>query len=645
MRCSECLYDNRPGTTYCEHCGSPLPVEVPLFLTCQECGFLNPPDEKYCERCGIELETTLQLTPDQVRRKKAKKRRKAKTERKGFPLFTTLFVVLIALIIIGAIPINNQITPVLQYESSTLLTVLGVPDDDSVFVAAQGGFSAAARDTGGILRMELYSDGQLVASKDYDGSSTFVTFTPDLDSLAQGQHDVFIRSTNTNGDTALSAIFPVLSSGVSGVPGVTLASATHENLEPPTGLTARVSDKGGRIVVSWEPPGESVNAIRVYSRPPFSAGLVPLGDIDGSISSFEFPFNSVGLWEVYVSYLDTAGQEGPLGYATLFILESGIAGKAPEAHQLTGDMHLPEPEKLHMAASLADCQFVASEMGVVRDVLFRSCQSMVSGGDRQFLLWNWPAKVNPKKRFTENDLTGYELKLVLTNQNGQTLGESITALPFAEARGMARSSYDVDCGVEQTWYLRAVGPSGTSDWIYAGSIPREPCGQASPPVDGCSGQMDYQTNWGPFGQFVPDKAFASACDMHDLCYDQASSGKNKVTCDNEFLADMLDICAESIAMIDRQTCSDIATGYYDSVNLYGRYTYDGSINVMDCLNAIEPRNCFTGSSSDVAFNIFDRMKIGVFWTGEAIESGAERIWHGAMWLTGEVWRGIDNVIH
>ncbi len=641
MRCSNCLYDNRSGTTYCEHCGSPLPVEVPLFINCQECGFLNPPDEKYCERCGIEIETTSQFTPVQVRRKKAKKRKKVQVERRGFPIFTFLFLMLIALVIIGAFPTTNQFTPVLQNRSSTLLTLQGVPEDDSVLVAAAGGFSAAARDGAGIQRMELYSDGQLAASQDYDGSSSFVTFTPDLDSLPQGQHDVFVRSTNDYGATTLSTIFPVLSSGVSGLP---LASLV-ENQAVPTNLAAEISEKNKKIVVSWMLADDSVNAIRVYSRPPFSSGLVRLGDVDASISSFEFPFNSAGFWEVYISFIDFDGQEGPLGYTNLFVLPAGKNGESTIGQSTSGDLRLPAPEELHMAATTADCQLVASEMGSVRDVLYRSCQASVSSGDRQFLLWHWPSKLNTKARITEDDLTGYELKLVLTDQNGQSLGESVTSFPFAEARGMIRRSYDVECSIEQTWYLRAVGPSGTSDWVYAGSLQAKACNQVASSFDGCNGQMDYQTNWGPFGQFVPDEAFAPACDMHDLCYDQANSGKTKVTCDNEFLADMLNICADSTALIDAQTCSDIASGYYDSVNLYGRYSYDGSIDMMDCLNAIEPGNCFTGSSPAFAADIYNRMKMGVFWTGEAIQSGAERIWQGLEWVAGEVWLGINKVIH
>ncbi len=210
---------------------------------------------------------------------------------------------------------------------------------------------------------------------------------------------------------------------------------------------------------------------------------------------------------------------------------------------------------------------------------------------------------------------------------------------------MERTSYAVDCGVKQTWYLRAVGQGTTSEWVYAGSEPAEVCDQPLTAVNGCSGQMDYQTFLGPYDDFIPDQIFASACDTHDLCYIHSQSGKTKVTCDNEFLADLLEICAGNVESIDPDVCSEVASSYYDSVNLYGRYTYEGSLDMMDCLNAIKPGNCFTGSSPEFAVNIYNRMRTGVLWTREAFETGAEKIWNGTRWMGNVIWSEIDKLFH
>lgn len=642
MRCSNCLYDNRAGVTYCEHCGSPLPVEVPLFNTCQECGFLNPPDEKYCERCGVELEFPSQFTPIQVRRMKTKKRRRTNLERKGFPVFTLLFVIFFGLILVGAMPSSNDLAPMMVHRPPTLVTLEGILEDDAVLVAAEGGFSASALDDAGIARMELYSDGQLAAARNFDGTESSVVFSPVLDALPAGQHAIIIRSINSDGETNHSRIVTVLSSGSGD--GL-MIDPDPQGLTAPDGLIAEVSEKGDSLAVSWNIPDDFVTSTRIYCRPPGSSGLIQVGEVDSTHSEFVFPVNTPGYWEIYVSFCDGEHREGPLGFADLFVLQPGISEGVSSTQTITTESTLPAPEQLHMAATTADCQLVASALGSVRDALYRSCQAMITRGDRQFLLWQWPPKLTGNTRFTENDLTGFELKMELSDLSGQSLGESFTSLPFAEARGMVRSSYAVDCGVKQTWYLRAVGSGNASAWVYAGTVPAEACDQPLDDSDGCSGQMDYQTAWGPFGGFVPDIAFASACESHDRCYTHTVSGKTKVTCDNEFLADMLDVCADNAAQINPNKCAEIASSYYDSVNLYGRYTYEGSTDLMDCLNAVEPGNCFTGSSPEFLTSIYNRMKTGVFWTKEAVETGAEKIWHGTVWLSSQVWRGIDGLIH
>jgi len=50
--CSNCRHKNRPGTRFCEQCGTPLLDER---VKCWHCSYLNRPGVKFCENCAGAL--------------------------------------------------------------------------------------------------------------------------------------------------------------------------------------------------------------------------------------------------------------------------------------------------------------------------------------------------------------------------------------------------------------------------------------------------------------------------------------------------------------------------------------------------------------------------------------------------------------
>jgi len=58
MWCLKCLFENRPGVSFCEQCGARLSVIAPNEKRCLKCGFVNRPGVKFCEECGAQLSKT-----------------------------------------------------------------------------------------------------------------------------------------------------------------------------------------------------------------------------------------------------------------------------------------------------------------------------------------------------------------------------------------------------------------------------------------------------------------------------------------------------------------------------------------------------------------------------------------------------------
>jgi hypothetical protein len=764
MRCTNCQYENRPGALYCEHCGALLPKEPPDANLCPKCSFANRPDAQYCERCGAPLAGINDITeteeekPEQEKHK-GKKKRKSRVGKFFLRIGFVLLLIILILMLIGAIPSDTELSPQISSDPHPLVILSGVSSSEGYIAVEAEDFSASGMDSEGIQRMELYVDGELTAAENFDGSATSVVFDPPLETLPEGEYEVFVRTTNTRGQANQSQVVLVensnhLSPDVSG----SLVVETDPNQFPaPKVVVAKLNDSGNRILVSWELPLSPIKSVRVYVRIPGSSGLVLVGEINANQTQFTLPASTIGTWDVYVSFVNNMNEEGALGHTSVFIPDpesnvitideitgatitlfptsdditrmwiyyrvggpnnryqrfpagqmvfivpnvnskyiiqlselnwsasqplqvdaevwggigdysyrflgqisttiqaeditsgkitysgSGINIEADLAYtQKYGVLAtvsvggprleiLPPPFDIHMAVSTADCQLAASALGNVRDALYSACKALVLAGNQSFLLWDWTGETD-NFRYSEEDITGFELKLVLSNQNDEILGESVTAIPFVQARGIFRPSQEVDCGINQTWYLRTVGINTISEWAYAGSIPASTCEEPYPPYNGCGGQMDFLPDWNPFGDFVPDLMFGPACNAHDQCYVQAWSGKSKVTCDNEFLWDMLEICEDYILMIDPATCGSLASQYYEAVNMFGRFFYEGDIDVMDCTYAVEPVMCFTAATPEFIGNVWNGTKGAAIWTKESLQTGAEKAVDGGEWL-------------
>jgi hypothetical protein len=706
-----------------------------------------------------------------------KKKKLSKGVRFLIGLGVVVLIFLCGMMLIGALASDQELVPVLPDTVSSLVTLKGLPESGEVLDVQPGKFAATGWDQAGIQRMELYVDGELKAAQNYDPGVNEAEFTPALEDLPEGEHVIFVQTTNGEGQTSQSQVVPVFNPGNTGSSGSLIIEPDPVGLPSPQVVIAEINNSGDRILVSWDLPEETIACSRVYSRPPGASGLIQVGEVDGNHAQFNFPATEAGTWEIFVAYCDGVGRQGAMASARVIVPPPGEAGSAVISSQTIDAVHLqieltdsnlnqifayvrvggpqnryqrlpstqgtflmqnasgnftttlagydlslsqplqieaeiwgwdsgflsqsgslsmlnplqlisrfttvvqpedlatgrvefsnadlwgvaelslnqkfgvistvtvggpprivlPPPESFRLAHTKADCQQTASSLGEVHTALNTIClTTLAMPKDFQFLTWQWPPAQTTDMGITEADISGFELKLVLTDLNDQNIGENVTALPMPQARGMQRVSQAVECGITQTWYLRAVGPGTASEWAYAGRLPAAECDEPYPPYNGCGGQMDFVPDWNPFGDFVPDLIFESACNTHDQCYNKAWSGKSKVTCDNEFFKDMVIICGKHALVIDPIMCSSVAAEYYEAVNLFGRFFYEGDMDVLDCLGAREQINCFVGMSPEFAVNTWDVTKSSLIWSKEAIETGLEESWNATTSVGGAI---------
>ncbi len=424
-------------------------------------------------------------------------------------------------------------------------------------------FSARATDLAGVNRLSLYVDGHLVGAQNY-GAINQADYTPGLGALPAGEHTVFIRSVNAEGKTAYSQVITV--QVTSGGGGAFSLPADPMGIGIPAGIRMNNLIEGKRIGISWEPTEADIDRVRIYARPPGSSGLVHLADIDGEATQYDFPVERQGRWEVFLSYINSEGFEGELGFAELVV---GEELSAPE--ELWKD--LPAPNRVGLVVRASDCQQAASRLGAVRDEYYAACLSEVNEGRHTFLVWDWPIRWQDGALYIGSDVLGFELKLVLSDSDGVKLGERVTAIPFSEIRGALRTSQEVSCGVQRSWYVRAVGTESVSDWSYAGSIGVVNCDSEKQIGDGCAGQADSVVMSDLPDGFMPDLFFKAACEGLDLCYADGVIGQPKVGCDNMYHSNLLALCAEDSGVVDYSTCKRAAEDFYNAANKYGAPYY------------------------------------------------------------------------
>jgi hypothetical protein len=304
---------------------------------------------------------------------------------------------------------------------------------------------------------------------------------------------------------------------------------------------------------------------------------------------------------------------------------------------------LPPPVHTQIAAFTNQCQFVTSSLGPLRDVLYQQCVEAVLGQTQQYLLWDWPSKESDALRATEDDITGFELKLVVTDDQDQVAGENILPIPYPQARSVWRNTHkDMGwgCGVRSSWYLRAVSTEAVSEWVYAGTQPLEPCEKKFQGF-GCGGELKYVLNWVNYDQSEMDKVCAPSNNLL-YCYDHEVSGKDKVTCDNDYLEDMLTFCDDMTEMSDPLTCVAIAYANYDFLNLWGRIFYKGDMDVRDCTHAYNPGNCLLGHSPEALQNIWNGIKSGYNYGEMVLNTGWGKVEDTGGWVGDQVSNGLNK---
>lgn len=626
MRCPNCLYDNHEQAEVCERCGEPLHGENRMFNTCKNCGYINEVDAEYCASCDEPMApSSFRKSARKALQKKQKRTKNSIRHPSGEGCssgFFLLILILIALALLGLIQQSSVVKPAAVAETETLLTLQGTSD---LRLSAEGnptGFSALAMDPAGITRMSLYVDGKLVGAKNFD-SATQAAYYPGLNGLKTGEHALFFRSINGNGQATYSQTIIVNLENMDG--GSFELASDPLGLPVPADIRINSLNDGKQVSVSWDPTAAEVGGVRVYVRPPRSSGLVHLADVEGDPGQYVFSTDRSGTWEVYLSYLSKGGFESELGFASLSIDVEGIdLGSAP--------LTLPRPSKVHLVVRESDCQKVASQLGGARDVYYEACLANLTDTQHEFLVWNWPVKWQDGALYTYGDVLGFELKLILTNSDGTSLGEKITAIPFSEIHGAFRTSPEVDCGIQRSWYVRAVGAEAYSDWAYAGSVAAGNCEASARETDGCAGQADGVVLSNLPEGFMPDLFFQEACQGLDLCYAEGTIGQPKVGCDNLYRTNLLAICSQNENDVDLAICQEVADDFYKAANLFGSAYYPMAPSFKNCLNADKVAGCFEGNVSAGTRQGVEKVRSATLWLGKTIWTGANRFGAGVLWL-------------
>jgi len=452
MRCPNCLYNNHEQAEVCENCGESLLGEDRLFKTCPHCGYINDNGPDYCDACDEPLKQTgrRKLIKKKVPKKsRGRKRVYRDSSEGGFPWLFLIILIFIALILLGLFPQMGALAPVEWEEPATAIFLQGTSDHGIAENSDLSAFGALAMDPVGIIQMAAYVDGALVDAQAYSGA-THTHYQPALRALPAGRHEVFIRASNAEGQTSVSQIITI---EVDGSGGGALSVGPHLDLPAaPLDVRANLIDEGRRISVSWDPTDAPISSVRVYIRPPKSAGLVHLADLAGETTQYDFIPDQSGQWETYVAFVSDIGLEGELGFADQLVGELALDVLAED------NQPLPAPSHVQLATTPAQCQGVAAQLGPVRDGLHATCMGQLGNIDMaSFLTWRWPLNWQTGRLLSDIDLNGFEVKLVVRDQNGQVLGEWIRAIPFSEARGTLRSMPDLDCGLQGSWYIRALG--------------------------------------------------------------------------------------------------------------------------------------------------------------------------------------------
>lgn len=342
MICPKCNNENRPGVAFCEKCGSKLPTEVARSsppvptLFCGQCGKKNREGVQFCEFCGVSMVVS---SPPAGGKKKKVRKNLPPALKKGFRIagivLGILIVILIGLSWVGKATQPQASLPILLDEPAPLVVVQGIPLDAGTAPLQPGQFSIQANDKNGVKRIEVYSDGQIVAAKNIDPSqpNQQVVYSPSIETLPAGEHEVLVRVYDQQGQVSQTSAMPVIiDPAVSAATGPTEPLVVEDPagiLPPPTALQASVSAGSKNIQISWGQSSPNTTGSRVYARWPGASAPVLVADLPGYTTSYILKIDRPGTWQVYVTSLDAVGREGSLADINVFVPDPEKTKPAP----------------------------------------------------------------------------------------------------------------------------------------------------------------------------------------------------------------------------------------------------------------------------------------------------------------------------
>ena len=120
------------------------------------------------------------------------------------------------------------------------------------------------------------------------------------------------------------------------------------------------------------------------------------------------------------------------------------------------------------------------------------------------------------------------------------------------------------------------------------------------------------------------------------CYESELSGIDKVTCDNNFLEEMVDFCNNNSVYIDFDKCLIMAYADYSFFNIFGRTLYKGDMDVRDCIHAYDKTNCLLGHSPEIVQNAWNSFKSGYNYGEMALKTGWGKVEDAGGWVGNKV---------
>jgi len=290
---------------------------------CLDCGTVVRPEVRFCENCGKPLLPSTEKTTINQKTRFKPNIRMRKILKTGAFCLGVLLVLLLSLFILGSLTEPKSPLPIFAEEGGPVLVVGGVSQDGSLQPVQPGQFSVHVSSETGVQRVEVYSDGQIVAADNIedDQAGQPVELIPAIDTLPAGEHEVIVVVYDNQGRTSQSSVIPVVisptTSAGSGSADVLVIEPPLSTLPAPTGFSGVVSTRSDQVDLSWGTGGGNESSFRVYARWPQTASFVLVAKPSSGATSVRLPLDSYGTWQFSIAAVDAGGREGSLASISL----------------------------------------------------------------------------------------------------------------------------------------------------------------------------------------------------------------------------------------------------------------------------------------------------------------------------------------